>query len=62
MAELRCGSKLFGKVLEDGTIEIACRDCRAEARRRDPDVVLVLHRYSAAGELLSTRQLTLIRG
>jgi hypothetical protein len=62
MAEVRCGSRLFLKILDDGDLEVACRDCRTEARRRNPDVVLVLHRFSpATGKLLGTRELTLVK-
>lgn len=61
MAELRCGSQLFGKVTGDNLIEVACRDCRAAARRADPQVVLVLHLFDLDGRMVGTQALHLIR-
>ena len=63
MRELRCGPKLFGKITDDGLIEIACPDCRKDARRLDPAVILVLHCYKPDGTPVPerTRTLSLIR-
>jgi hypothetical protein len=60
MHELRCGQKLFGKVTDTGLIEVACGDCRKDARRTNPGVILVLHTFTLAGELVSTRELQLM--
>jgi len=63
MRELRCGPKLFGKITDDGLIEIACPDCRKDARRDDPEVMLVLHCYQPDGTPVPERDrsITLIR-
>jgi hypothetical protein len=49
---LRIGKPM--KVDGANLIEIACRDCRNDARRTDPTVSLVLHRYNVVGELVET--------
>jgi len=57
MAEVRCPvdpRRLFFKLI-DGALEVACPNCRSEERKRDPGVILVLHRYDAtSGEALDT--------
>ena len=61
MADVRCPAderRLFFKVLDDGSLEVACKACRAK-RRSDPLLVLVLHRYAADGELLGSRDVRL---
>jgi hypothetical protein len=63
MGDVRCPTdtaRLFFKVLPDGSLEVACKDCRNRLRRDDPSVVLVLHVYSPAGELAATHPLRLI--
>ena len=61
MADVRCPDddrRLFFKVLDDGSLEVACKACRAK-RRHDPLLVLVLHVYSPDGELRATRDVRL---
>lgn len=53
-------SKLFFRVVAE-VIEVACADCRQKARRDDPAVMLVLHRYSFAGDFIDTRTLSGVR-
>lgn len=49
---LRVGRPM--KVDGANLIEVACRDCRKDARDAGADVRLVLHRYNVLGELVET--------
>ena len=63
MADVRCPedtARLFFKVLPDGRLEVACKDCRNRLRGHDPTVVLVLHVYTPAGEAAETHPLRLV--
>jgi hypothetical protein len=63
MGDVRCPAnpaRMFWKVRDDGMLEVACTDCRNTARRSDRHVVLVLHVYTPAGELVDTQPLSLI--
>jgi hypothetical protein len=50
--------KLLFKIV-DGQIEIGCKDCRIEERRKNRYVILVLHRYTFEGELVDTQVISL---
>jgi hypothetical protein len=64
--ELRCpiGPKaLLAKVIKqgDGTrrtegnlLELACRDCAKQLRKKNPEVKRVLHRFNILGELVES--------
>jgi len=62
MVELRCDvnpSRLLAKVnnpviVEGNLIEIACDHCKKSARRGDPTVRQVLHRFDVTGELIES--------
>lgn len=41
-------------VNDDNLMEISCRDCTRTARRSDPGVVRVLHRFNFIGELVES--------
>lgn len=59
MGDIRCPR--YGKLLfaiNGPVIEIACRDCRQQARKHDPDVFLVLHKV-LFGEVVETQTLYL---
>jgi hypothetical protein len=64
--DLRCpvGAKaLLGKVVENGEsafvtsdnlLELACRDCTRAARRVNPKVMHVVHRFNVLGQLVES--------
>lgn len=57
--ELRCPAtprRQFAKIKDDGSVEIACTDCRRMMRSMGANVVLVIHRYDRSGfiETLTT--------
>lgn len=66
VVELRCPSnprKLLAKLRSEGgrphvvdgnLMELACRDCEYELRRRGEGVKMVLHRYAFDGSLVET--------
>ena len=61
MADVRCPDddrRLFFKVWPDGSLEVACKTCRAK-RRDDPYLILVLHIYSPDGRLIETKDVML---
>lgn len=41
-------------VTRDNLMELACDDCKRAARREDPSVLRVLHRYDLAGVLVES--------
>ena len=66
--DLRCPHgprQLLAKVSRDGdyhamsddrlTLDIACRDCAKQARKMDPRVRRVVHRFNVLGELVTTQ-------
>lgn len=61
--EVRCPDHPIRLLLRVGTpkvldganiIEVACRDCRNDLRKRGETVSLVLHRYNVLGEHVQT--------
>lgn len=50
--DLRCPAsprRQFAKILDDGTVEIACSDCKRMMRDMGAGNVLVIHRYNRQG-------------
>lgn len=42
-------------VTRDNLIELACDECKKTERRKDPNVIRVLHLYDLLGELIETK-------
>jgi hypothetical protein len=42
------------RVNSDNLLELACRDCTRMARRHDPNIAHVVHRFNVLGDLVES--------